>query len=73
MKKPLYIINTGNAMLSPLKAIYPDQISSIEVIKNKAAIQLHGEKAKDGVVIITIKEQDLDKVLKKLKEDHMIE
>ncbi|WP_214225985.1 hypothetical protein [Pedobacter sp. B4-66] len=81
-KTPLFVINTpgikiplkiDSAMGSPFKTILQDQISSIEVIKNETAIQLYGEKAKDGVVIITIKEQDLDKVLKKLKEDHIIE
>lgn len=81
-KTPLFIINTptkkiplkaDSAMTSPLKAIYQNQIASIEVIKNETAIQLYGEKAKDGVVIITINEQDLDTVLKKLKEEHMIE
>jgi hypothetical protein len=81
-KTPLFIINTptkkiplkaNSTMTSPLKAIYPNQIASIEVLKNETAIQLYGEKAKDGVVIITINEQDLDTVLKKLREEHVIE
>lgn len=81
-KKPLYIINTpdkkiplkiDSTSVSPLEAIDQARIASIEVLKNEKAVQLYGEKAKNGVIIITLKEQDLDEVLKKLKEQHLIE
>jgi len=35
--------------------INPDKIESIDVLKNKASIEKYGEKGKDGVVLITLK------------------
>lgn len=56
---PLYILNTEGGMkeLKTLSNINPDEIESIEVLKDKAAIDLFGEKAKNGVVIVKLKKE----------------
>nr|WP_068887573.1 hypothetical protein [Pedobacter panaciterrae] len=79
--KPLYVINTPNKQLtlktdsigSPLLTIGQEQIASIEILKDETAVNLYGEKGKDGVIIITVHQQKLDEVLKTLKEKHLID
>lgn len=55
---PLYYMDTKDGMkqLKDLSAINPDNIQSIEVLKDKSAIDLFGEKGKNGVIIIKLKE-----------------
>ncbi|PZX52672.1 Spy/CpxP family protein refolding chaperone [Algoriphagus chordae] len=55
---PLYILNTKDGMqeVKTLDFIKPDDIESIEVLKDKSAIDLFGEKGKNGVIIIKLKE-----------------
>ena len=54
---PLYYVDTEDGMkeLKTLSNLNVDEIESIEVFKDKAAIDLFGEKAKNGVVIIKLK------------------
>src|SRR5690606_28764494 len=51
---PLYVIDgvpyTGNEL-----EIKPDMIESIEVLKEKEATAIYGSRAKNGVVLITLK------------------
>lgn len=53
---PLYIVNGTGMPLDSLKNIEPQSISSITVLKGKEATRTYGRKAKNGVVIITLKE-----------------
>lgn len=57
---PLYIIKSKNTDLTipqtALKDINPNDIESISVLKDKSAIDLYGEKGKNGVIIIKLKE-----------------
>ena len=56
---PLYIIKSKNTNLTipqtALKEINPNDIESINVLKDKAATDVYGEKGKNGVIIITLK------------------
>ncbi|PVX49941.1 TonB-dependent SusC/RagA subfamily outer membrane receptor [Balneicella halophila] len=52
---PLYIIDGVFADATVLKEISPDSIRNITILKDKAAITLYGEKAKNGVILITTK------------------
>jgi bla regulator protein BlaR1 len=52
---PLYIIDGKPAAITVLNSINPDAIESINVIKNESATAIYGEKAKNGVVMITTK------------------
>ena len=51
-KKPLYIID---GVVSDLNNTDPDNIKSIVVLKDKKDTDKYGDKAKDGVIIITTK------------------
>jgi len=49
----LYVVD--GKVVDNMSNILPDNIESITILKEKAAIELYGEKAKDGVVLITTK------------------
>jgi TonB-dependent SusC/RagA subfamily outer membrane receptor len=51
--KPLYIIDGKE--VSEIKSLDQESIESIEVLKGSSAGTLHGDKGKNGVVIITTK------------------
>jgi bla regulator protein blaR1 len=55
-QQPLFILDEvelkGDVSIS---SINPDEISTIQVLKNKADTAIYGEKGKNGVVIITTK------------------
>jgi TonB-dependent SusC/RagA subfamily outer membrane receptor len=63
--KPLYIINGFVLADSLISQINPSQIKSIDVLKNAAAMEKYGDKAKNGVVIITAKPEVIDELTKK--------
>lgn len=54
---PLMLLSTkdGKVPIVDIEKINPDDIQSIEVIKDKFLLEKYGEKAKNGVVIITLK------------------
>ena len=54
-KDPIYVFNGKKITKKELEKISTTSIKSITVLKGKEAVKLHGENAKDGVVIITSK------------------
>lgn len=56
-KKPLIYIDGKKANEKAMKALSPDQIQTINVYKGDKALELHGKKAKDGVIEITTKKE----------------
>ena len=54
-KKPLFVVDGVRMDEKQAKAISPNEIESISVLKDKAAIDLYGQDAKDGVIVITRK------------------
>jgi len=54
-KKPLFIVDGVRMDEKQATAIAPNEISSMTVLKDKAAIDLYGQDAKDGVIVITRK------------------
>ena len=54
---PLYIVSTpdGEKELAGFENIKPEDIQSINVLKDKSATSKYGEKGKNGVIIITLK------------------
>ncbi len=56
-KKPVYILNGKEIDEKTLEAISPNQIESVNVIKDKNAIEKYGEKGKNGVVEVFLKKQ----------------
>lgn len=55
---PLYILD-GVEIIYNLASIKPDDIESIHVLKNEAAIAAYGEKGRNGVIRITSKKSAL--------------
>jgi TonB-dependent SusC/RagA subfamily outer membrane receptor len=51
--EPLYVVDGKE--VSEIKNMDPKSIESVEVLKDSSAITLHGDKGKNGVVIITTK------------------
>ena len=54
-KHPLYVVDGVTMDYEKVKGISPDKITGMEVLKDRAAIDKYGEKAKNGVVIIHTK------------------
>ncbi len=76
-KIPLYVLNNGDERIiltivedavSPLSVILQDHIASLEVLKDKSATDLFQDKGKYGVILITVKEEKLEEVIKKLRD-----
>nr|WP_299070061.1 M56 family peptidase [uncultured Allomuricauda sp.] len=55
-EEPLYIIDGKESSKSIAEGLNPDKIKSINVFKGEQAIQNYGEKGKNGVVLITLKQ-----------------
>jgi TonB-dependent SusC/RagA subfamily outer membrane receptor len=55
--KPTYYLKTKSGLkeIFSFEEISPDDIESISVIKGASAIELYGDKGKNGVIIITLK------------------
>lgn len=57
--QPLFVIKTDDGTFEKssmeLRDIDPNEIESINVLKDKGATSLYGEKGKNGVIIITLK------------------
>jgi len=51
----LYILDGTALEKSEIEKIKPADIESVKVLKDLAAVKLYGDKAKDGVIIITTK------------------
>jgi bla regulator protein blaR1 len=64
---PLFILDNIELPGSDLGKIKPEDIESIEVLKEKKALEPYGEKGKNGVVIITTKSFAKNKGLQKLR------
>ena len=54
-KEPVYFIDGKEITKDQMQQIAPDKIQSIAVLKDGNAIAAYGEKAKNGIVIITMK------------------
>jgi TonB-dependent SusC/RagA subfamily outer membrane receptor len=50
---PLFLVDGKE--VSSIENIKPEDIESISVLKDNSAIQLYGEKGKNGVILITTK------------------
>ena len=68
LKAPLIILD-GKEMPKNFKStsFNPNNLESVEVIKNKSAKQLYGEKAKHGVIILTTMKNQLKDTVKSVQ------
>ena len=67
-KKPLLLFNEKEITKEAMSSIDPNAIEKVEVIKNENATKLYGNKGKDGVIIITSK-NDPSKYTVKLSDE----
>lgn len=55
-KAVLFIVDGETVSFEDFKTIDPKNIKHMDVLKDKSAIEKYGEKAKDGVIIVTTKQ-----------------
>lgn len=53
--QPLYILDGKVISLEGMKEVNPNDIESINVLKDKSATAIYGDKGKNGVVVISLK------------------
>lgn len=58
-KKPIYIVDGKELSDKVAQALDPNKISEVNVIKGAQATQQYGERAKNGVVVIKLKEDSI--------------
>ena len=56
---PLCIIDGKEVDIKVMKALDPGAIQSISVLKDKAATEIYGDKGKNGVLVITLKDMQV--------------
>jgi TonB family protein len=55
---PLYIVDGKEVPSSIMGALRPESIESMTVLKDKSATELYGEKGKNGVILITLRDKE---------------
>ena len=63
-KQPLYLLNGAVINQTKMDALNPEDISSIEVLKDQSATNLYGDNAKNGVIRISTKTNFINDPLK---------
>lgn len=58
LNEPLYILDGDVINAKQFSKVNPNDIQKINILKDAAAVALYGSKAKNGVIIITLKEED---------------
>ena len=54
---PLFIVDGKEVASSVMGALKPESIQSMSVLKDESATKLYGEKGKNGVILITLKQE----------------
>jgi len=55
--KPLYIVDGKEVTEKEKQDLNPESIESINILKDKSAIEVYGDKGKNGVIAITLKKK----------------
>jgi len=55
-KAPLFIVNEKEITNEEMKQLDPDKIESVTVLKGESAVKAYGERATDGVILVTLKD-----------------
>jgi TonB-dependent SusC/RagA subfamily outer membrane receptor len=56
-KPPLCLVDGREMTWDAVKLMVPDEIESMQVLKPEAALATYGEKAKNGVILVTLKKK----------------
>jgi TonB-dependent SusC/RagA subfamily outer membrane receptor len=54
-QKPLMVIDGIVKEFAMLETVNPNEIESVTILKGESATKIYGSKAKDGVILITMK------------------
>jgi TonB-dependent SusC/RagA subfamily outer membrane receptor len=54
-ERPLFLVDGRELPQDTLNNLYPDQIESMSVLKDSASVKKYGEKGKNGVILIVLK------------------
>jgi len=55
-KAPLFFVNEKEITNEEFRQMDPDNIESLAVLKGEQAVKVYGEKARDGVLLVTLKD-----------------
>ena len=58
---PIFFVDGKEVSAAEVKKLPPDQIESINVLKNSSAVQIVGERGKQGLIMIVKKSSSLKK------------
>lgn len=58
----LYYVNDKEITEKGFRQISPDEIESVTVLKGDNAVKVYGERARDGVILVTLKEYTTGKI-----------
>jgi hypothetical protein len=56
-QRPLFLVDGRELPQDTLNNLYPDQVESMTVLKDSASVKKYGEKGKNGVILIKLKDQ----------------
>jgi len=65
-KQPLYIVD--GKQVTTIQNLAPDQIESMEVLKDENAVKIYGKKGENGVILITMKTVEKGNVMIRVNE-----
>ncbi len=71
-EQPLIILNNKEISKTEMNAISPNDIESVEVLKNENAIKTYGNKGKDGVIVINTKNKGTWEIKTEVNSVHFI-
>ena len=57
-ERPLFLVDGRELPQDSLNNLYPDQIESITVLKDSVSLRKYGEKAKEGVILVKLKNRE---------------
>jgi TonB-dependent SusC/RagA subfamily outer membrane receptor len=66
---PLYVLNGKEIISSSLNNLNPDDIESVNVLKDESAIKKYGSKGSNGVVEINLKKEAVERESKKIPKN----
>ena len=71
-EQPLIILNNKEISKTEMNAISPNDIESVEVLKNENAIKSYGNKGKDGVIVINTKNKGAWEIKTEVNSVHFV-
>jgi hypothetical protein len=55
-RQPIWVIDGKEEPMDSIKTLNQDRIKAIQVLKDSMAVRMYGERGKNGVVILTLRQ-----------------